>query len=469
MTPARRSLRTRFAVGTGVVLLIALVAFGVTALILVDRVQRSSLDERVRVAASAIAVIPDIGPHGIALDSADHGQFERIVGDGLDGMIADTSGHVFAKTSDHVPAALAALPPPPTDAATIATMRERGEALRVAVVRIASGSRAYGTAVVWGELDGIVDVDRRVAIAFAVVIPFVLVAAAFGANVVAGRVLRPIVELATVASEIEAQDLSRRIGARARDDELGRLCAAFDRMLDRLQRAFEGQRRLTSDASHELRAPLSVIRAEADLALRKRRGPEEYERALHAIACQADDLEALTRDLLSAARGTFEAKALIDARAAAHEAVRRLTAFAGVRGIAVRVDMPEALPVRADLAALSRALVCIVHNALRYAPDGTAVAVHGVADARTIRLVVHDCGAGFSAAALAHASERFWRDDQARSPRARGDDPGGTGLGLAIAAAVADAAQGEVVLANAPGGGALVTLSLPRAPPAHEN
>ncbi|HZO95158.1 MAG TPA: HAMP domain-containing sensor histidine kinase [Candidatus Baltobacteraceae bacterium] len=464
MTPPQPSLRTRFTVATCAVLFVALLAFGVTALLLVDRAQRASLDERVRLAASAIAVIPDIGPHGIALDSADRDQFERIVGKDLDAVIAGTTGRIYAKTSYRVPARLVALPAPPTEAATIETVRDGDAALRVAVARIGRGDRAYGIAVVWGELDPIAEIDRRTALAFALVIPCLLVAAALVANVAAARVLRPIVELATMASEIEAQDLSRRIGPRERDDELGRLCAAFDRMLDRLERAFEGQRRFTSDASHELRAPLSVIRAEADLALRKRRDPEEYERALRAIAAQADDLEALTRDLLAAARGTSGAAALIDAAEAAREAVRRLAPLAAARGIAVRLDAPGPLHVRGDFAALSRAVVCVVHNALRFAPGGSAVDVRGDADARTVRITVHDAGDGFSAAALDHAAERFWRDDTSRSPRFGDGDASGTGLGLAIAAAVAEAAHGEIRLANAPDGGALVTLAFPRAP-----
>jgi len=463
VTRSPRSLRTRFALATGAVLLLALVAFSVAALVLVDRVQRGSLDERVRIAASAIAVIPDIGPRGIVLDPADRNQFERIVGKDLDAVITGTNGRIYAKTSVRVPGVLAALPPPASDAAVIETVRSGGEALRVAVVRIGRGRRAYGTAVVWGGLDPIALVDRRTALAFAIIVPFVLVAGALAANLAAARVLRPIVELAAMASEIEAQDLSRRIGPRARDDELGRLCAAFDRMLDRLERAFAGQRRFASDASHELRAPLSVIRAEADLALRRRRDPDEYERALRAIAAQADELEALTRDLLAAARGTSGATALIDAGEAAREAMRRLAPFAAARGVAIRLDAAGPLPVRADFAALSRAVVCVVHNALRFAPDGTAVHVRGDADARTVRITVHDAGRGFSADALAHAAERFWRDDESRSARAGDGAASGTGLGLAIAAAVAEAAHGEIRLANAPSGGGLVTLALPRA------
>jgi signal transduction histidine kinase len=226
-------------------------------------------------------------------------------------------------------------------------------------------------------------------------------------------------------------------------------------MLDRLQSAFSRERRFVADASHELRAPLAVLRAETDLALRRERSPGQYRDALTAIAREAARLEELIDELLAAARAEVDARQAqtLDASELVRALSERVRPAAATRGMAVSVETPGTVLVQGDRATLERALLAIMHNAIAYGPDDGIVHLRTSRNADAARIEVADDGPGFTKDALAHATERFWRGDTAH-PR------GGTGLGLAIARTIVEANRGSLQLSNGPGGGAVVTIKL---------
>lgn len=461
-----RTLRGQLTLAYAVALLLALTAFAGLTLALVDSTQRATLDDRLQLGSRAISAIVDERDGKLLLDLRDRFQLSRVVGTRLDGAVVQRDGTVAYSTDVAVPREIRALGA--MQQTTSLTVRSADTSLRVAVVPVPIGRHPLGIAVVWTDLDSVGELDHRLGLAFAFAIPLIALFAMLAGGAVAARGLRPLVAMAEVASEIEAHDLARRIAIPDRDDELGRLCVTFDRMLDRLQSAFDRERRFTSDASHELRAPLSVIRAEADLMLRRARTPEEYERALRSIAVQADDLEALTRDLLAAARGDagLDGRATsVDLGAVAEFAAERLEPLAHTRGIALHRSIDADAEVRGNEPAMRRAVTCLLHNALKYARDGGTVTVRVTRDGPTVRLSVGDDGPGFTDEALVHATERFWRDDPARlRPGSAGDDASGSGLGLSIASAIVRAAHGSLRLTNRPEGGALVVIELPASP-----
>jgi signal transduction histidine kinase len=447
-----RTLRGRLSIGYAIALLAALTGFAIVTLLLVDRTQRTALDDELATAVRALVTIPDEAPGTIHLDAADVLEFRRITATHLDGAILDARGAVLVNSSTNAP------PRPPAPEALFGA----GD-LRVAAAPIDRSGVIVGEALAWHSLADIVEVDRRVAIAFAIAIPSIAIVAIVLGGLVATRGLRPLTAMAALASEIEARDLSARLGAPRGDDELSRLCLTFDRMLDRLQDAFERQRRFTSDASHELRAPLSVIRAEADLMIRKQREPAEYERALRSIAAHADELEALVRDLLAAARGEAVAgDAPIDLAELVDGVLERLEPLATSRRIGFERQLDQVV-VRGEAAALRRAVQCVVHNALTFSRRGGTVRVAVDRAKGGAHIVVADSGPGFSADALLHATERFWRDDHLRSRR-EGGESAGSGLGLSIADAIVRALGGSLLLENRSAGGAIVTLALPAEP-----
>jgi signal transduction histidine kinase len=215
-----------------------------------------------------------------------------------------------------------------------------------------------------------------------------------------------------------------------------------------------------ADASHEIRHPLTVLRAALDLALRRDRSADEYRTALADGISQADRVSALAEGLLTLARSDagvlnpqFEAYDLADLVA---DAGRRMEIFALARN--VRLDVrtaAESLIVRLDSALVGRALDNLIHNALKFTPAGGAVGVfvEGVGADAVVRVV--DTGPGVAPEQQAHLFERFFRGDPSRAAE------GGAGLGLAIARGIAEAHGGTVSYAPRTHTGSEFTLLLP--------
>jgi signal transduction histidine kinase len=432
--------------------------FAVMYDVLLDRAFAVLVDQRLRATSEAAAAITD----SPVLDASDRKQFARIIGVKLDGALIRSDGTILVSSASAVPPEIRALSSFDAQQTRLLTMTPAvggGEKMRVAVSRLVMGPTVRGVAVAWRSDDPIEDINRPAAIAFSVAIPIIVVLAVLAGWAITRRGLAPLTDLANLASDIEASDLTRRLNAPKGDDELGQLCATFDRMLDRLQGAFERQRRFTADASHELRAPLSVIRAEADLALRKPRDGAEYRHALESIASETSRLEALIGDLLVVARadeGGASKSTFVDFSATASEAAARLQSVADAKGVHLRSWVEPGLTVVADRDSISRVPVVLLDNAVKFAPPGGKVNLIAERNGTSAILRVRDDGPGFSRAGLERATSRFWREDSARSR-------GGSGLGLAIARAIIEQAGGTITLANGPTGGAEVTVHIPLA------
>jgi signal transduction histidine kinase len=313
-------------------------------------------------------------------------------------------------------------------------------------------------AVLWRPLDIVGDYEVIADVTFGLTGVVILTLSGFLMYGIMRRGLQPLRSIAAVASEIEAHDLSRRIAGSAWDVELQELAATFDRMLDRLESAFRRQRQFTADASHELRAPLAVIRAEVELALRAPGSRETDRSAFASIHEEVLALETLIDALLLAARadgGTVKLRP-VDLGREWTRIAKRVNSFAAAHGVSI-AGSPSSEVVFADPDILLSVLLSLLHNAVKFSPAGGAVHLDAERSGNAVTLTITDDGRGFSAAALEHAFDRFWRDDSARGR-------GGTGLGLAIAKTAMERMGGSISIANAPSRGALVKLSLPIAP-----
>lgn len=429
------SIRWRFIVAVVGTLGVALLLFASLSLFAIDRTLRSSLDSELTTTARAIAGTLDVHDGHPDPDVSDETQMSELRTLAR-ASVLDARGRVVDGDI------------PPSKA--VATDDTR--VVRVAVVR---NGRRVGTVVAWRSNHWIDELDRDAALVSLFVGMLVLGAGALVAFRVADTIIAPLDRVARLIEGIEGHDLSLRIGP-AGIAELTRLSAAFDRMLDRLAGAFSRERQFTADASHELRAPLAVLRAEAELALRRERTTVEYRAAFISVLREIVRLEHLVDDLLAAARAEVDAenRERIDAFLVARDVAARCAPAAEIKHVAVRTSGAPA-DVVVDPVGVERALVAIVHNAIAFTPEGGIVEI-AIRDAATgTSIVVSDTGPGFSAAALQNASQRFWRGDGSR-PR------GGTGLGLAIARAITEANGGELLLDNTASGGAQVSLRFAR-------
>jgi signal transduction histidine kinase len=455
------TLRGRLTLAYASALVVALIAFAALALAVLDGAQRRALDAQLAATSSAALAVVD--PGTTAIEPSDRDAFATIVGAKASSTIFRDDRTVAISSTYATPPAIRTRALNAT-APSYATVEIGGEVLRLFTAPVMRQGHRIAAIAVWRDADSIAALDRSVALAFAFAIPVLAALAVLAGGAIARRGLAPLDRIARIASEIEAHDLSERLDLPPRADELGRLAATFDRMLDRLQRAFDRERSFTSDASHELRAPLSVIRAEADLALRKDRTADEYRRALETIAAEADALEALTRDLLTVARADANGPAAvaptaIDLGTVAADAVHRLAVLAAERNVHVdAVTAPDAI-VLGEREGLERAVITVLHNAIKYAADGGTVEVRTtrVEDEDCVELCVSDDGRGFSEEGLRRAFDRFWRDDAARTLP-------GSGLGLAIAKATVERLGGTIAIENRAEGGAVVRLRFPAQP-----
>jgi heavy metal sensor kinase len=288
-----------------------------------------------------------------------------------------------------------------------------------------------------------------------------LVWAWFGGYFLARRALAPVDQITRAAQKISGEDLSERLNLPLPDDELGRLAAAFDDMIERLDQAFRRQRQFTADASHELRTPLAVIRSQAEVALRQPRDAAYYSRVLGSIGEESERLTRLAENLLALARADDRQPVAcepLDLEELVAEAGARVAPRARDRGIQLTVTIEPIGAVRGDATWLTQLLLNLLDNALRHTrANGRVQLSLGPASSGAL-LQVSDNGEGIPPEHLPHVFERFYRADRARSRAA-----GGAGLGLAICAWVARAHDGRLEVASTLDRGTTFSLWLPTA------
>jgi two-component system OmpR family sensor kinase len=279
---------------------------------------------------------------------------------------------------------------------------------------------------------------------------------------IAGASVRPITRIVEQAESIEMRGSgAHEIQARADVEEFRRLVEVLNSMLGRIDAAFESQRRFLADVGHEIRTPLTVLRGEIEVALRRPRSAEEYERVLRQSLADLKSASALANDLLVLARG--ESVALEPARMAlkADESLREVAEAhmgrAARKGVRLEVTAVAPITVRADPELLRRALGNLVENALLYGSEGGSVELSCDSDPDGVEFRVVDHGPGIPLAERARVFDRFFRGAAGRRA-ARG-----AGLGLAIAAAIAEGHGGGVVLEETRDGGATLVLRIPGA------
>ena len=298
---------------------------------------------------------------------------------------------------------------------------------------------------------------------FLILLTALLAGATFaGSWWLAGSAIRPIHEVIDQAQAIGGGSLDRGIQAYAETLEYQRLVEVLNTMLGRIHRAFESQRRFTADASHELRSPLTAMRGEIEVALRRPREPDEYVRILDSTLEEVMRLSKLTEDLLTLARSDAGALTpqleMSDTVEIVTRMVDRLRPRAEEKGIDLIMDAPESLSALLDPGLLGQCVWNLTDNALRFADQGGHVRVAVSERSDELVLEVDDDGPGLGDLDTSSPFERFFRADEARS---RGPETAGTGLGLAIVKAAAEAHGGHATAENRSEGGARFTVRFP--------
>jgi signal transduction histidine kinase len=285
------------------------------------------------------------------------------------------------------------------------------------------------------------------------------VSSGIGGYVLSGVMLRPVRDITSVASEISATNLERRINYEGPADEMKDLADTFDSMIARLERSFESQRRFVQDASHELRTPLAAIRTNIEVTeMDGDASLEDYRQLLDTVKTQTARLARLSDDLmLLTTGGDGEPLELdpVELSSLAAEVLDQLRPVADQRHVQLKLESP--LPVwacaKSDL--LYRCVFNLVDNAIKYSGEGAHVEVRCSMSGSRALVEVRDDGPGIPLVDRLHIFDRFYRVDRGRSRR-----EGGSGLGLAIVRELSEAMGGDVRVDSNEGDGSVFTVSM---------
>ena len=338
---------------------------------------------------------------------------------------------------------------------------DRTETLRMITFPL---RKVDGRPVGWGQvavsLHELARSKSKTRLALAFILP-----SAFALSVLIGwwmarRLLRPIDTITQTARRVTAENLGERLERRRADDELARLTDTLNDLLERLEKNFAQMKRFSSDVSHELRTPLTIIQGEAEVALRAGASREELERALEVVLDESQRMSKLVRNLLTLSRletGQEEiVMTAVDFGVIMEELLEQAEVLAESKGIALHVEQMDSVRLPGDPVMLRQMIFNLIHNAVKYTPDGgrIALAVERVED--IARIKVTDTGIGIEADESEHIFDRFYRSDKVRN-----HSDGGTGLGLSLVKQIVDMHRGTIHVKSIPGKGSSFVVELP--------
>ncbi|MCD8152645.1 MAG: HAMP domain-containing histidine kinase [Clostridiales bacterium] len=292
-----------------------------------------------------------------------------------------------------------------------------------------------------------------------ILLPALMVLAIIGGSLIARRTLRPIRQIADTASQIrEGDNLKKRIDLGEGSDELHRLAGQFDEMFARLDQSFTAQRQFVSDASHELRTPVTVINAQCELALEEPQSAEEYEEALRVVWRQGKKMSRLIGNMLDFTRIELQPERYPKEDIDLSELVEGVCfdmALIREKDIALTCEAESGLHVTGNHELLTRLLSNLISNAYRYGKQGGFIKVRLSSEKEEILLSVEDDGIGIAAEDLPKIFQRFYQADASHTGE-------GSGLGLAMAEEIAGFHGGTISVKSEPGRGSTFCLRLKR-------
>ncbi|MBO0800618.1 MAG: HAMP domain-containing protein, partial [Blastocatellia bacterium] len=310
---------------------------------------------------------------------------------------------------------------------------------------------------------------RRLLIILGIAVPVALLLGSYGGLLLANQALRPVDRITRAAEQISTGDLTERVPMSAKMDEIGRLIVIFNQMISRLQAAFERQKQFTSDASHEMRTPLAVMRGDIEIALRRDRSVDEYRRVLTSNLEEIVRLSRLVEDLLMLARADHGQLELryepFDLGKLCQQMIEYISPLAQQKGQDLIYQQngkaPEAdsggVKINGDVQRIKQLLLNLLDNAIKYTDFGGRVSLELMAEDRCTVLTIRDTGRGIPPEDLPHIFERFFRKSKTTSDRSAT----GFGLGLSIVKWIVDSHGGKISAQSEVGRGTTFIVKFP--------
>jgi heavy metal sensor kinase len=334
--------------------------------------------------------------------------------------------------------------------------------LRLVTMPVMDNGRMMGVVQVASSLEGVEEALDKLALILLIAVPAVLLFTSAGGLFLANKALRPVDQITRIARRIGSGDLSQRIRIKRVNDELGRLAATFNEMIAKVDESFRQVKRFTADASHELKTPLTILRGEVEVGLKKERAPKEYKRILVSNLEEITRMSRIVDDLLTLSRADMGELKMeredVELSALAREVWDDLQILAHQRKVELTFIGDGLVPVDGDPLFLRQLILNLAENGLKYTRPGgeVSIKVERDRDNGIAKVLVADTGVGIEPKDLKRIFDRFFRTDKARSR-----DTGGTGLGLSICQWIVQAHKGGIAVKSKVGKGSTFTVTLP--------
>jgi heavy metal sensor kinase len=467
-----RTIRARLTLVYAALLMATLIALGAALYVEMARaLQREALVAVQSLANQAARVLGSVGEQtgerdhqGVSFDLEDPELAQMLAGGGFYLEVYDARGRAVSRSASLRGQPLLA---PPVDAAratsggSIRRIARIGRAL-VYVVPVRRGDQLIGTVAAGRTMEPTLRTLAQLRELLVGGTVLSLGVALAGGWLLAGAALRPVDRLTRAARSITAGAMQQRLRLRGPNDELHRLAAAFDEMLDRLEQAFERERQFTANAAHELRTPLAILHGEIDVALRRVRAPEEYHETLGSLREEVVRLSRIVEDLLLLARADAGMEPVRREPVVLDEILHRVTgqfaAAAARQAVSLTLEGPRGVLLAGDGDRLGQAFSNLVDNAMKHVHAGGTITLRWRASADAVHVECEDTGEGIAPEDLPRIFDRFYRGTGRRSREQEG-----VGLGLAITKWIIDAHGGTITVDCRPGAYTRFSVTLPRA------
>ncbi len=290
----------------------------------------------------------------------------------------------------------------------------------------------------------------------------VVVASVCAGEFLASITLKPLKDMVNTARQITAENMSLRIATPESKDEIRHLAETFNDMLGKIQQGIVSQKQFIQDVSHELRTPITIMRGELEVALKRQRSPEEYCRILESTLEETKKIGKLLENLLALTRfdssATILAKVPTDITAMMRDILDDMKILASPKRIKMGYVGQEGVTILLDRDKITRALIDILDNAIKYTPEEGKISVGVITQKNCACIKITDTGIGIPAHDLPHIFDRFYQVDKSRNSA-------GFGLGLSIARSIINAHGGSIAVESIQHQGTTFIITLPMGSP----
>jgi heavy metal sensor kinase len=354
------------------------------------------------------------------------------------------------------------VPPPAVEGGGARSLRRAGGALLIASVTATGADGTRYRVEVGTSGAAAADTLTQVLVMLTVGLPVAVAVAVAGGFVLVRRALEPVERITAKAEAISQHNLSERLPVVESGDEIERLSLSLNHMIVRLEEAMSGSKQFVADASHELRTPVAVMRAELESLAQDPHLGRETRETLGSVLEEVGRLGEIVESLFALSRlDAGEANAewvRFDLGELASTTAGQMSLLAEDKNVGVECDSAAGVTVEGDRARLKQVIVNLLDNAIKYTPSGGRVRLSVRREGHHALLEVADDGIGIPAEALPHVFKRFFRVDTSRSR-----EQGGAGLGLAIVKSICSAHGAEVEVLSTPGKGSRFRMRQPLA------